>query len=192
MTPLTSIIQVLFLFLLLFESISAQDKLWPGDANNSGVTNCVDLLYIGVGYNENGPSRPNATTLWQEQDINTLWPEYYLDNTTNYAYGDCNGDGVINDNDVNMAIKANYYLQHTSNNIIVDADGFEPSSATSPILEINPDHAIVKSLNSCTDDKMIDTISWLLLDQAKMSEGIEIKDPVAFTQRLNTVMTKAF
>ena len=65
-----------------------------------------------------------------------------------------------------------------------------PESA--PILEINPDHAIVKSLNGCPDDSMVDTISWLLLDQAKMAEGLEIKDPVAFTQRLNTVMAKAF
>ena len=65
-----------------------------------------------------------------------------------------------------------------------------PESA--PILEINPDHAIVKSLNGCTDEAMIETISWLLLDQAKMSEGLEIKDPVAFTKRLNTVMAKAF
>jgi molecular chaperone HtpG len=65
-----------------------------------------------------------------------------------------------------------------------------PESA--PILEINPDHAIVKSLNDCNDDDMIETISWLLLDQAKMAEGMEIKDPVSFTQRLNKVMAKAF
>jgi molecular chaperone HtpG len=64
-----------------------------------------------------------------------------------------------------------------------------PESA--PILEINPDHKIVKSLNGCTDEDMIDTISWLLLDQAKMAEGIEIKDPVAFTKRLNKIMSKA-
>ena len=64
-----------------------------------------------------------------------------------------------------------------------------PESA--PILEINPDHQIVKSLNGCADDDMIETISWLLLDQAKMAEGIEIKDSVAFTKRLNKVMTKA-
>ena len=65
-----------------------------------------------------------------------------------------------------------------------------PESA--PILEINPDHAIVKSLNDCPNDDMVETISWLLLDQAKMSEGIEIKDTVAFTQRLNKVMAQAF
>ena len=65
-----------------------------------------------------------------------------------------------------------------------------PESA--PILEINPDHAIVKGLNGCPDDSMVETISWLLLDQAKLAEGIEVKDIVAFTQRLNTVMGKAF
>lgn len=64
-----------------------------------------------------------------------------------------------------------------------------PESA--PILEINPDHDIVKSLNGCSDDKMIENVSWLLLDQAKMSEGIEIKDTVSFTQRLNEIMAKA-
>ena len=65
-----------------------------------------------------------------------------------------------------------------------------PESA--PILEINPDHEIVKKLNGCSDDSMIETISWLLLDQAKMAEGMDIKDPIAFTKRLNAVMQKAF
>ena len=65
-----------------------------------------------------------------------------------------------------------------------------PESA--PILEINPEHSIVKGLNKCTDDNMVETISWLLLDQAKMAEGIELKDTVSFTQRLKKVMAKAF
>jgi molecular chaperone HtpG len=62
---------------------------------------------------------------------------------------------------------------------------------SAPILEINPDHNIVKALNNCSDDSMIEDISWLLLDQAKMAEGIEIKDTVAFTKRLNSIMSKA-
>ncbi len=65
-----------------------------------------------------------------------------------------------------------------------------PESA--PILEINPDHKIVKSLNKCNDDKMIEDVSWLLLDQAKMAEGLDIKDPVEFVNRLNKVMEQAF
>ena len=64
-----------------------------------------------------------------------------------------------------------------------------PESA--PILEINPEHKIVKSLNGCPDDKTIETISWLLLDQAKMAEGMSIKDPIAFVNRLNSVMEKS-
>lgn len=64
-----------------------------------------------------------------------------------------------------------------------------PESA--PILEINPDHSIVKSLNSSKDDKMVEDISWLLLDQAKLSEGMDIKDIVSFTKRLNNIMNKA-
>jgi len=64
-----------------------------------------------------------------------------------------------------------------------------PESA--PILEINPEHKIVQALNSCADDAMIEDISHLLLDQAKISEGMEIKDPISFTKRLTSVMAKA-
>lgn len=65
-----------------------------------------------------------------------------------------------------------------------------PPSA--PVLEINPDHEIVKSLNGCADDTMIEDVAWLLLDQAKLSEGMEVKDPSAFAKRLNRVVAKSF
>jgi molecular chaperone HtpG len=61
-----------------------------------------------------------------------------------------------------------------------------------PILEINPEHDIIKKLNGCADDSLIADISWLLLDNAKISEGIEIKDPIGFVKRLNSVMAKVF
>ncbi|RXK00207.1 molecular chaperone HtpG [Arcobacter sp. CECT 8986] len=64
-----------------------------------------------------------------------------------------------------------------------------PESA--PILEINPDHEIVKKLNGCPDDKMIEDVSWVLLDQAKLSEGMDITDAVAFAQRLSRITAKA-
>lgn len=65
-----------------------------------------------------------------------------------------------------------------------------PESA--PILEINPEHDIIKKLNGCADDSLIADISWLLLDNAKISEGMEIKDPIGFAKRLNSVMAKVF
>lgn len=64
-----------------------------------------------------------------------------------------------------------------------------PESA--PILEINPEHDIVKKLNGCADDAMIDDVSWVLLDQAKLSEGMDITDAVSFAQRLTRITSKA-
>jgi molecular chaperone HtpG len=64
-----------------------------------------------------------------------------------------------------------------------------PESA--PILEINPDHEIVKKLNGCADESTIEDVSWILLDQAKLSEGMEITDTVAFAQRLSRITAKA-
>lgn len=60
-----------------------------------------------------------------------------------------------------------------------------------PILEINPEHDIVKKLNGCADDSLIADVSWVLLDQAKLSEGMEITDAVQFAQRLNRITAKA-
>ena len=64
-----------------------------------------------------------------------------------------------------------------------------PESA--PILEINPEHEIVKKLNGCPDESTIEDVSWILLDQAKLSEGMEITDTVAFAKRLSRITAKA-
>ncbi len=62
---------------------------------------------------------------------------------------------------------------------------------SAPILEINPNHEIVTKLNGLSDDKMLEDVSWVLLDQAKLSEGMEITDAVAFAQRLSRITAKA-
>lgn len=62
---------------------------------------------------------------------------------------------------------------------------------TAPILEINPDHVIVTKLNGSSDEDLISDVSWVLLDQAKLSEGMEITDAVSFAQRLNRITAKA-
>jgi len=60
-----------------------------------------------------------------------------------------------------------------------------------PILEINPNHEIVTKLKSLDDNSLINDVSWVLLDQAKLSEGIKITDTVAFAQRLSRITAKA-
>ncbi|QEN09220.1 molecular chaperone HtpG [Oceanispirochaeta crateris] len=60
-----------------------------------------------------------------------------------------------------------------------------------PILEVNPDHAIVKQLLDSSDKALLEDISFLLLGQAILAEGAPLKDPHTFAQRLNRVMEKA-
>ena len=60
-----------------------------------------------------------------------------------------------------------------------------------PILEVNPDHDIVRKLQAATDESFVHDAAFLLLDQAMLIEGIALEDPAAFVQRLNRVLAKA-
>ncbi|WP_066221918.1 molecular chaperone HtpG [Aliarcobacter cryaerophilus] len=60
-----------------------------------------------------------------------------------------------------------------------------------PILEINPNHEIVKKLQSSKNDELIEDVSWILLDLAKISEGVDVSDKVAFAKRLTKITSLA-
>jgi len=60
--------------------------------------------------------------------------------------------------------------------------------APKPTLEINPDHEIVKKLEARPDDAVATDAAWLLLDQALLMEGVPLKDPATFVQRLNRIL----
>ncbi len=57
-----------------------------------------------------------------------------------------------------------------------------------PTLEINPDHEIIKKLLHRSDDSVTEDAAWLLFDQALLMEGVPLKDPSAFVQRVNRVL----
>ncbi len=59
------------------------------------------------------------------------------------------------------------------------------------ILEVNPEHPVVKGLADASDEEMVDDVSHLLFEQALLLEGVDLKDPVAFAARLNRVSAKA-
>ncbi len=60
-----------------------------------------------------------------------------------------------------------------------------------PTLEINPDHEIIKKLLTKSDDTAIEDAAWLLFDQALLLEGVPLKDPATFVQRLNRVLNQS-
>jgi molecular chaperone HtpG len=56
---------------------------------------------------------------------------------------------------------------------------------TKPILEINPDHPIVKQLDGEKSKKKFDDWSAILFDQALLAEGGQLDDPAGFVAKLN-------
>ncbi|KDC22418.1 molecular chaperone HtpG [Bordetella bronchiseptica] len=59
-----------------------------------------------------------------------------------------------------------------------------------PVLEINPDHALIARIRDASDAEFGDWAA-LLLDQALLAEGAQIADPAAFVKRLNGLLLKA-
>ena len=57
-----------------------------------------------------------------------------------------------------------------------------------PDLEINPSHPLVSRLKDESDDARFSSWSNVLLDQAMLSEGGQLEDPVAFVNRLNDLL----
>ena len=68
------------------------------------------------------------------------------------------------------------------------AMGQKDIPAPLPTLEINPDHEIVKKLLARPEDGVAEDAAWLLFDQALLMEGVPLKDPAAFVQRLNRIL----
>jgi len=74
---------------------------------------------------------------------------------------------------------------------ILKAMGQQEIPEMKPILEVNPDHAIVKRLQNSDDKALLEDVSYLLLEQAMLVEGAELKKPADFVKRLNRILEKA-
>jgi molecular chaperone HtpG len=59
-----------------------------------------------------------------------------------------------------------------------------------PVLEINPQHAIVQRLNGEADDANFADWTHLLFDQALLAEGGQLEDPASFVRRMNKLLTQ--
>ena len=60
-----------------------------------------------------------------------------------------------------------------------------------PILEINPDHVIVKKMKTRSKGKVFEDVSLLLYEQALIQAGGQLENPSKFVKRLNSVITKS-
>ncbi len=62
--------------------------------------------------------------------------------------------------------------------------------AVKPILEINADHPLVKTLENSTDESYIADVSEVLLDQALLVSGAELSSPTDFIKAMNKLIVK--
>jgi len=67
--------------------------------------------------------------------------------------------------------------------------------STPRVLEINPDHGLIKALNGIAiksngPNVTIEDAAWLLFDQARIVEGEKVEDPTAFVRRMASIMEK--
>lgn len=105
---MTKLIPTLLLLSLAALPLRGQ-LMYPGDTNNDGVANYLDLLPIGIAFGVEGEPRPLASENWFAQPF-ILW-DYFLPTTfVNGGYINANGDAIIDTLDID-AIVANYDLQ---------------------------------------------------------------------------------
>ncbi len=57
-----------------------------------------------------------------------------------------------------------------------------------PILELNPEHKLVKRMETETEDAAFKDLAHLLFDQALLAEGGQLDDPAGFLKRMNRLI----
>ncbi|MBK7408691.1 MAG: T9SS type A sorting domain-containing protein [Saprospirales bacterium] len=128
--------------------------MYPGDANNSGVANGLDVLTIGQAYGLTGPTRMGATTDWMPQSIApSQWAQTFP-NGLNYAYADSNGDGIIDDLDITEGVQLNFLQEHTGN-LIPDEYSTGGTPGSSPGLAAYGDKDVLFGLDTLHVDMRI-------------------------------------
>ncbi|MGL4986338.1 MAG: molecular chaperone HtpG, partial [Treponemataceae bacterium] len=85
---------------------------------------------------------------------------------------------VVDENDPSMQMER-----------MMKAMGQKGMAEVKPILEINGDHPLVAKVKDSEDEDFIADVSTILLDQALLLEGGELKDTAGFIKRLNKLLT---
>ena len=98
-------------------------KVWPGDANSDLIANNLDVLTIGITFNDTGPVRPSATNVWIGQPAPN-WPDT-LSTGVNHKHSDCDGNGEVNALDVSV-VGMNYGMTHLKTSGISHGADIDP------------------------------------------------------------------
>jgi PKD repeat protein len=80
-------------------------RVWPGDTNNDGTVDILDIIPLGQYWNKTGQSRAKLSSDWSIQPATQWKPDKLA------TYADANGDGKVDENDI-IPIAVNWNLIH--------------------------------------------------------------------------------
>lgn len=91
---------IMAVLVMICTTLNAQEvKVWPGDANDNGSVNGIDMLYWAHAFGKQGKPRANASDSWVGQPVEFLWEDVYPGGH-NFTFADCDGDGVVSGRDL--------------------------------------------------------------------------------------------
>ena len=113
--------------------------LWPGDINNNGEVNMVDMLYYGIARDVQGPERDDEGTDWYGYTPPDPWEDLFGDNI-NFCQADVDGKGKVDKKDRDAILKNNYGFTHGT--VIPDFFPLGNPSTDPQLLIVPQDNAV--------------------------------------------------
>ena len=99
--------------------VTNSTMVYPGDTDNNGIVDAMDILPVGVYFLLQGGPRPQTSFSWGAKEA-IIW----ANNAATYA--DANGDGIVDEKDI-IGIGVNWGLSHTtnSNGSVIDLENMD-------------------------------------------------------------------
>ncbi|MFH4354861.1 MAG: molecular chaperone HtpG [Neisseriaceae bacterium] len=85
-----------------------------------------------------------------------------------------------------LVVGENEMSQHLAR--MLESAGAQDFSRTKPVLEINPDHPLIKRVAGEVDEAKASELAEVIFDQALLSEGGKLNNPSEFVKRMNRLI----
>ncbi len=151
---LKKLFSILFVMSCSWTALLGQQVLevWPGDVNNNGIVNEVDVLLWSVAAGERGPRAIDGpSSEWAARPVEAWDGTIPGSNGLNLAFADCNGNGQINESDLQV-IRRNFGQTRPENT----PDVFVLGDANfDPLLSLRTEQTVVRRGETLLADVVI-------------------------------------
>ena len=148
------------------------DCVWPGDANNNGTANHMDILALGLSWEQTGPPRTDPSVNWEPLDADN-WAGALPLSGANFKHCDSDGNGEINFPDI-VPITDNFGLTNPDfmglwgNNIPGNDLRARPLQNT-----VSPGDTLLVNIELGSPDEPIENIYGIAFSLSMNSEYVE-------------------